>query len=224
MPDVRAEIRDGIFRALPAETPGVVHVPEGLEIVAGKGIQHSAEPFGIGINAAGLDYDCDARSLRVGDDRLRKAGDGRVLTVAFRLPALDRDLGNWHALNETRKRRLAELLTLLCDGDEAAWTGGARHLGDAPLLFRTGRAADGTRLWLAMPIGLDPVEEIPLSISDPAANQPSCAAAYLRRSVRIERLAPDGSWRGADTATPAPGRLDLRLRLLPAEPALLRLA
>ena len=139
------------------------------------------------------------------------ADGGRVLTVAFRLPALDRDLGNWHALNETRKRRLAELLTLLCDGDEAAWTGGARYLGDAPLLFRTGRAADGTRLWLAMPIGLDPIEEIPLTLAGPAP-------------VRVERLLPDGSWRGADTATPAPGRLDLRLKLLPAEPAVLRLA
>ena len=149
------------------------------------------------------------------------AEGGRVLTVAFRLPALDRDLGNWHALNETRKRRLAELLTLLCDGDEAAWTGGARYLGDAPLLFRAGRAADGTRLWLAMPIGLDPVETISLAISEPAENKPCCAAAYLRRS--IERLLPDGSWRGVDPATPAPGRLDLRLRLLPAEPALLRL-
>lgn len=164
----------------------------------------------------------DATPVAPGTLLFDNADGGRVLTVAFRLPALDRDLGNWHALNETRKRRLAELLTLLCDGDEAAWTGGARHLGDAPLLFRTGRAADGTRLWLAMPIGLDPIEEIPLAISDSAANEPSCAAAYLRRSVRIERLLPDGSWRGADTATPAPGRLDLRLRLLPAEPAILR--
>ena len=138
------------------------------------------------------------------------AEGGRVLTVAFRLPALDRDLGGWHALNETRKRRLAELLTLLCGGDEAAWTGGARHLGDAPLLFRSGRAADGTRLWLAMPISLDPVEEIPLALAGPAP-------------ARVERLCADGSWRGVDTATPAPGRLDLRLRLLPAEPAVLRL-
>ena len=138
------------------------------------------------------------------------ADGGRVLTVAFCLPALDRDLGNWHALNETRKRRLAELLTLLCDGDEAAWTGGARYLGDAPLLFRAGRAADGARLWLAMPIGLDPIEEIQLAISGPAP-------------VRVERLLPDGSWRGADIATPAPGRLDLRQKLLPAEPAVLRL-
>jgi hypothetical protein len=140
------------------------------------------------------------------------AEGGRVLTVAFRLPTpLDRELGHWHAYNETRKRRLAELLTLLCDGDEAAWTGGARHLGDAPLLFRAGRAADGARLWLAMPISLDPVDEIPLALAGPAP-------------ARVERLCADGSWRGVDTATPAPGRLDLRLRLLPAEPAVLRLA
>ena len=153
------------------------------------------------------------------------AEGGRVLAVSFRLPTpLDRELGHWHAYNETRKRRLAELLTLLCDGDEAAWTGGARHLGDAPLLFRAGRAADGARLWLAMPISLDPVEVIPLSLSAPA-DDPSCrSAAYLRRPSRVERLCADGSWRGVDTATPAPGRLDLRLRLLPAEPAVLRLA
>ena len=139
------------------------------------------------------------------------AEGGRVLTVAFRLPTLDRELGHWHVWNETRKRRLAELLTLLCGGDEAAWTGGARHLGDAPLLFRAGRAADGARLWLAMPISLDPVDEIPLALAGPAP-------------ARVERLCSDGSWRGVDTATPALGRLDLRLRLLPAEPAVLRLA
>ena len=139
------------------------------------------------------------------------AEGGRVLTVAFRLPTLDRELGHWHVWNETRKRRLAELLTLLCGGDEAAWTGGARHLGDAPLLFRAGRAADGARLWLAMSISLDPVDEIPLALAGPAP-------------ARVERLCSDGSWRGVDTATPAPGRLDLRLRLLPAEPAVLRLA
>ena len=140
------------------------------------------------------------------------AEGGRVLSVAFLLPsaAPGVNLDVSHLWNQTRKRRLAELLTLLCGGDEAAWTGGARHLGDAPLLFRSGRAADGTRLWLAMPISLDPVEEIPLALAGPAP-------------ARVERLCADGSWRGVDTATPAPGRLDLRLRLLPAEPAVLRL-
>ena len=154
----------------------------------------------------------DAEAVAPGTLLFDNAEGGRVLTVAFRLPTpLDRELGHWHAYNETRKRRLAELLTLLCDGDEAAWTGGARHLGDAPLLFRAGRAADGTRLWLAMPISLDPVDEIPLAIAGPAP-------------ARVERLFPDGSWRGADPATPSPGRLDLRLRLLPAEPAVFRLS
>jgi hypothetical protein len=154
----------------------------------------------------------DAEAVAPGTLLFDNAEGGRVLTVAFRLPTpLDRELGHWHAYNETRKRRLAELLTLLCDGDEAAWTGGARHLGDAPLLFRAGRAADGTRLWLAMPISLDPVDEIPLAIAGPAP-------------ARVERLFPDGSWRGADPATPSPGRLDLRLRLLPAEPPVFRLS
>ncbi len=61
-----------------------------------------------------------------------------------------------------------------------------------------------------MPISLDPVDEIPLALAGPSP-------------ARVERLFPDGSWRGVDPATPSPGRLDLRLRLLPAEPAILRI-
>lgn len=136
------------------------------------------------------------------------AEGGRVLTVAFRLPTLDRDLGHYHAWNETRKRRLAELLTILCGGDEAAWSGGAWHSGDDNLLFRAGRAADGTRLWMAMDTSLDPVDAVPLALAGPAPG-------------RVERLMPDASW--APVAfDPAPGGIVLRLRLLPAEPAVLR--
>jgi len=138
------------------------------------------------------------------------AEGGRILTVAFRLPTpLVFDLGQSYAYNETRKRRLAELLALLCEGDAGAWSGGACHAGDAPLLFRTGRAADGARLWLALPISLDSVEEIPLVLTGPAP-------------TRIERLAPDATWIPVPFEA-TPGGLSLRLSLRPLEPALLRL-
>ena len=136
------------------------------------------------------------------------AEGGRVLTAAFRLPTLDRELGHYHAWGETRKRLLAEWLDLLCDGDRAAWTGGAWFPDDADLLFRAGRAADGTRLWAALRTSLDPLDALPLSLAGPAP-------------ARIERLAPDATWEPVPFET-APGSIRLRLRLLPLEPAVLR--
>ena len=151
----------------------------------------------------------DGKPVAPGTLLFDNAVGGRVLTVSFRLPTLDRELGHWHAYNETRKRRLAELLTRLCDGDGAAWTGGARFAGDEPLFFRTGTAADGTRLWLAMPLCLDPVEEIPLVVDGKAPQ-------------RIERLSPNATWEPVDFAT-TPFGIVLRLPLRPLEPAVLRL-
>ncbi|MBQ9726975.1 MAG: hypothetical protein IJV65_05650 [Kiritimatiellae bacterium] len=138
------------------------------------------------------------------------AEGGRVLTVAFRLPTLDRDLGHYHAWGETRKRFLARLLDGLCGGDRAAWSGGAFFPGDADLLFRAGRAADGTRLWAALRTSLDPLEELPLSLAGPPP-------------ALVERLAPDATWEPVPFET-TPDGVVLRLRLLPAEPAVLRVS
>lgn len=140
------------------------------------------------------------------------AEGGRVLSVAFRLPsaAPGVNLDVSHLWNQTRKARLAALLDELCGGDRAAWTGGAWFPGEGSLLFRTGRAAGGARLCMAMDISLDPVEELRLGLAGPPP-------------VRVERLAPDASWESVPAET-APGGLLLHLRLLPAEPALLRFA
>ncbi|MBQ3810702.1 MAG: hypothetical protein II839_07785 [Kiritimatiellae bacterium] len=138
------------------------------------------------------------------------AEGGRVLTVAFRLPTLDRDLGHYHAWGETRKRVLAAWLDELCGGDRAAWTGGAWFPDDADLLFRAGRAADGTRLWAALRTTLDPLDALPLSLDGPAP-------------ARVERLAPDATWEPIPFETTADGVV-LRVRLLPLEPAVFRVS
>ncbi len=138
------------------------------------------------------------------------AEGGRVLSVAFRLPsaAPGVNLDVSHLWNQTRKARLAAMLDELCGGDRAAWSGGALFAGDDGLLLRAGRAADGTRLWAALRTSLDPLEELPLALAGPAPS-------------RIERLAPDASWRPVPFERTADGAL-LRLPLLPLEPAVLR--
>ena len=152
----------------------------------------------------------DAEPVGPGALLFDNAEGGRVLTVAFRLPTLDRDLGHYHAWGETRKRVLARWLDLLCGGDRSAWTGGAWFPDDADLLFRVGRAADGTRLWAALRTSLDPLEELPLSLAGPAP-------------ARVERLAPDASWEPVSFEKTADGVV-LKCRLLPLEPAVFRLS
>ena len=150
----------------------------------------------------------DAAPVGPGALLFDNAEGGRVLTVAFRLPTLDRELGHYHAWGETRKRVLARWFDLLCGGDRAAWTGGAFFPDDADLLFRAGRAADGTRLWAALRTSLDPLDGLPLSLDGPAP-------------ASVERLAPDASWKPVPFSKTADGVV-LDLRLLPAEPAVLR--
>ena len=101
-------------------------------------------------------------------------------------------------------------MDLLCGGDRAAWTGGAWFPDDADLLFRVGRAADGTRLWAALRTTLDPLESLPLSLAGPAP-------------ARVERLAPDALWEPVPFEKTAAGVV-LRLRLGPLEPAVFRVA
>ena len=105
--------------------------------------------------------------------------------------------------NETRKREVAEALTRLARDarDLPCW-----YAGDAEVLLRAGRAADGRRVLLIVPLSHDVLEEIPLRFpfGAPAA---------------IERLRPDGSWYTA-AFNPATGILSETV--LPAEPAVFR--
>lgn len=105
--------------------------------------------------------------------------------------------------NETRKREVAEALARLARDarDLPCW-----YAGDAEILLRAGRAADGRRVLLVVPLSHDVLEEIPLRF-------PFGAPAAM------ERLLPDGSWRPA-TFNPATGLLFETV--LPAEPAVFR--
>ena len=105
--------------------------------------------------------------------------------------------------NETRKREVAEALARLARDarDLPCW-----YAGDAEVLLRAGRAADGRRVLLIVPLAHDVLEDIPLRFpfGIPAA---------------IERLASDGSWYTA-AFDPATGVLSETV--LPAEPAVFR--
>ena len=107
--------------------------------------------------------------------------------------------------NETRKREVAEALARLARDarDLPCW-----YAGDAEVLLRAGRAADGRRALLVVPLSHDVLEEIPLRF-------PFGAPAAM------ERLLPDGSWRPA-SFDPATGVLSETV--LPAEPAVFRYA
>ena len=107
--------------------------------------------------------------------------------------------------NETRKREVAEALGRLARDarDLPCW-----YAGDAEVLLRAGRTADGNRLLLVIPLSHDVLDDIPLRF-------PFGAPAAM------ERLLPDGSWRPAsfDSATGL-----LSETVLPAEPAVFRYA
>ena len=105
--------------------------------------------------------------------------------------------------NETRKREVAEALARLARDarDLPCW-----YAGDAEVLLRAGRASDGKRILLIVPLSHDVLEEIPLCF-------PFGAPAAM------ERLLPDGTWR--------PASFDLATGLLsetifPADPAVFR--
>ena len=105
--------------------------------------------------------------------------------------------------NETRKREVAEALARLARDarDLPCW-----YAGDAEVLLRAGRSADGWRVLLIVPLSHDVLDEIPLRF-------PFGAPAEM------ERLLPDGSWRPA-SFDPATGVLSETV--LPAEPAVFR--
>ncbi len=107
--------------------------------------------------------------------------------------------------NETRKHEVAEALARLARDarDLPCW-----YAGDAEVLLRAGRASDGKRILLIVPLSHDVLEEIPLRF-------PFGAPAT------IERLAHDGSWYTA-TFNPVTGVLSETV--LPAEPAVFRYA
>ena len=105
--------------------------------------------------------------------------------------------------NETRKREVVAALTRLARDarDLPCW-----YAGDAEVLLRAGRAADGSRVLLLVPLSHDVLEEVPLRF-------PFGAPAT------IERLHPDGSWY---TAAFNPTTGILSETVLPAEPAVFR--
>ena len=105
--------------------------------------------------------------------------------------------------NETRKREVAEALARLARDarDLPCW-----YAGDAEVLLRAGRASDGKRLLLIVPLSHDVLDEIPLRF-------PFGAPAAM------ERLLPDGTWRPA-SFDPATGLLSETI--FPADPAVFR--
>ena len=107
--------------------------------------------------------------------------------------------------NETRKREVAEALTRLARDarDLPCW-----YAGDAEVLLRAGRIADGSRVLLIVPLSHDVLEDIPLRF-------PFGAPATM------ERLNHGGSWYTA-AFDPATGVLSETV--LPAEPAVFRYA
>ena len=68
--DVRAEVLDRLFRRFAGVAEGVLQIPERRKVVAGVGIEHLAEPVGVGEYADGLDEQRHARFLRAGQHRV----------------------------------------------------------------------------------------------------------------------------------------------------------
>ena len=129
-----------------------------------------------------------------------------ALSAAFPEPLPDGDQGfapfrTW--LNETRKSAITAALARLASSEEdlPCW-----YAGDAELLLRAGRSADGRRILLLVSLSNDVLEEIPLRFP-------------FGPPLALERLQGDGAW--------SPARFDsvrglLAETLLPGNPAVFR--
>ena len=180
---------------------------EGLRIPLAKGAGGGAEPPPEGdwgsriLGRMGFPY----AYVRPGD--YDGPATSAALSAAFPepLPAEgDNGFGPFRTwLNETRKNEIAHVLRRLArdEGDLPCW-----YAGDAEVLLRAGRAADGSRLLLLVPLSNDVLEEAPLVF--PFGTPPA-----------LERLCGDGTWRPA-VFDPATGLL--ADPILPADPAVFR--
>ena len=61
--NIGTQILDGSIRSLIEVPVGMMHIPKGTQPVAGKALQHGAQPGSICINAAGLDQQTDPLGL-----------------------------------------------------------------------------------------------------------------------------------------------------------------
>ena len=172
----------------PAVSAGPATPPEGLDwgtaLLGRMGIPYAY------VRPAEVEGPSPAELAALFPEPLPKPGD---LTAA--------PFKSW--FNETRKREVAEALGRLARDarDLPCW-----YAGDAEVLLRAGRAANGRRVLLIVPLSHDVLEDIPLRF-------PFGAPAV------IERLLPDGSWYTA-AFDPATGVLSETV--LPAEPAVFR--
>ena len=63
---IGAQVRDRRLRALVKQAVGMLHVPEGGQVVLGEALQHLPQPEGVGVEAAGLQQQRDPLFLRQG--------------------------------------------------------------------------------------------------------------------------------------------------------------
>ena len=127
---------------------------------------------------------------------------GKVAVLADNVPCWV-NLGAFHFYNETRKRQVMSLLTEL--GFREPY-----YPGDAEVLFRTGTAKDGARIFLATVTGHDDLSELPLVF--PAGDAPKA----------VERLGEDGKWAFVEVARGVDGSAVLKTPLRFIEPAVFR--
>ena len=120
----------------------------------------------------------DGFPVAPGSVLFRNAAGGTVLTTAMVLPGREHGLPDYYAWNESRKRQVLALLDRLAP---LSARGGVFYTGDAEVMLRSGIAADGSRIWVALDFGFDALDRLPLAVSETPGS--------------VERLAPDGSWR-----------------------------
>lgn len=145
----------------------------------------------------------DGESVAPGSVLFRNAAGGTVVTMAMLLPGREHGLQDYYAWNETRKKQILSLLDRLAPLDAR---GGVCHPGDAEILLRSGTAAGGSRVWVALDFGFDPLDELTLAVSEMPES--------------VERLQPDGSWRAVEiraaSGANAAGRGAIPITLLTA--------
>lgn len=142
----------------------------------------------------------EATELAPGSLEFVNSEGGRIITMAAILP-VDFSLPSYYFYSEARRRQLITLLNRF--GEKLCW-----YTGDAPLLLKTGRSAQGDRLVLADNLGYDRLETLTLAMPEIPGG--------------IRRLSGGGEWEDVPFTVEA-GTVIVRTVLETMAPVILRI-
>ena len=139
-------------------------------------------------------FDTNQKKLAPGAVLYQKADGTSVITFAHESGKND-GLRSFGMFNETRKQLLGKCLQKL--DAMPIW-----HPDDAEILLKAAELPDGSKIAVALNIGLDMLDSLPL-------------AGPWTQTAAVRRLAADGSWQSIDAKRRQDGALSIQTQLPP---------